>query len=136
MDDDSGRKKRHTLKRIVTTTPGGLVLDQSLPVRGRRHDMRVFEEHVATGSPGASLWTSVVHLRVTCDADSGFTGTDRLPLPATTRVTPRPSLAALVSGTQFRGGFFSRASRATGQSAVGRGARGVPSHSPRGARRR
>lgn len=86
-DDYSGRKKRHTLKQIVTTTPGGLILDQSPAVGGRTHDMRAFREHVATGCPGASLWSSVERLRVTCYADSGFSGIEKLSLPATTRVT-------------------------------------------------
>lgn len=86
-DDYSGRKKRHTLKQIVTTTPGGLILDQSPAVGGRTHDMRAFREHVATGCPGASLWSSVERLRVTCYADSGFSGIETLSLPATTRVT-------------------------------------------------
>ena len=87
MDDYSGRKKRHTLKQIVTTTPGGLILDQSPAVGGRTHDMRAFKEHVAAGSPGASLWSAVERLRVTCYADSGFSGIEKLSLPATTRVT-------------------------------------------------
>jgi len=86
-DDYSGRKKRHTLKQILTTTPGGLILDQSPAVGGRTHDMRAFKEHVATGCPGASLWASVERLRVTCYADSGFSGIEKLSLPATTRVT-------------------------------------------------
>lgn len=86
-DDYSGRRKRHTLKQIVTTTPGGLILDQSPAVGGRTHDVRAFREHVATGCPGASLWASVEHLRVTCYADSGFSGIEKLSLPATTRVT-------------------------------------------------
>jgi hypothetical protein len=86
-DDYSGRKKRHTLKQILTTTPGGLILDQSPPVGGRTHDMRAFKEHIATGCPGAALWASVERLRVTCYADSGFTGIDKLSLPATTRIT-------------------------------------------------
>ncbi len=86
-DDYSGRKKRHTLKQIVTTTPGGLILDQSPSVGGRTHDMRAFREHVASGCPGAWLWASIEHLRVTCYGDSGFSGMDALSLPATTRVT-------------------------------------------------
>lgn len=85
-DDYSGRKKRHTLKQIVTTTPGGLILDQSPAVGGRTHDMRAFREHVATGCPGASLWSALERLRVTCYADSGFSGIEKLSLPATTRV--------------------------------------------------
>lgn len=86
-DDYSGRRKRHTLKQIVTTTPGGLILDQSPAVGGRTHDVRAFREHIATGCPGASLWESVERLRVTCYADSGFSGIETLSLPATTRVT-------------------------------------------------
>lgn len=85
-DDYSGRKKRHMLKQIVTTTPGGLILDQSPPVGGRTHDFRAFKEHVASGCAGASLWSALEHLRVTCYADSGFWGLDKLSLPATTRV--------------------------------------------------
>ena len=85
-DDYSGRKKRHTLKQIVTATPGGLILDQSPSVGGRTHDFRAFREHVATGSTGASLWSAVERLRVVCYADSGFSGIETLSLPATTRV--------------------------------------------------
>ena len=88
-DDYSGRKKRHTLKQIVTTTPGGLILDQSPAVGGRTHDMRAFREHVATGCPGASLWSALERLRVTCYGDSGFSGIEKLSLPATTRVVAR-----------------------------------------------
>ena len=49
--------------------------------------MRAVREHVATGCPGASLWASVERLRVVCYADSGFSGIEKLSLPATTRVT-------------------------------------------------
>ncbi len=41
---------------------------------------------MASGSPGASLWSAFERLRVVCYADSGFSGIETLSLPATTRV--------------------------------------------------
>jgi hypothetical protein len=88
-DHYSGKKKRHTLKQILTTTPGGLILDQSRAVGGRCHDFRAFKEHVAEGAPGAALVASFERLRVVCTTDSGFTGIEKLSLPCTTRVVAR-----------------------------------------------
>lgn len=85
-DHYSGKKKRHTLKQIVTATPGGLILDQSRAVGGQCHDFRAFKEHVAAGAPGAAVWASFAQLRVVCTTDSGFSGIDKLALPVTTRV--------------------------------------------------
>jgi hypothetical protein len=85
-DDYSGKKKRHTLKQVVTATPSGLILDQSPAVGGRCHDFRAFKEHVAEGAPGAAVMASFAWLRVTCTTDSGFSGIERLSLPVTTRV--------------------------------------------------
>ena len=45
--DYSGKKKRHTLKQILITTVGGLILDQSPAVGGRCHDFKAFKDHLA-----------------------------------------------------------------------------------------
>jgi hypothetical protein len=108
----SGKKKRHTLKQIITATPSGLILDQSPAVGGRCHDFRAFKEHVAGGDlaggglsgdgpseggpvgggaagGGAALMQAFAGLRVVCTVDSGFTGIEKLALPITTRVVER-----------------------------------------------
>src|SRR5215210_297888 len=45
--DYSGKKKRHTLKQIVTATPVGIIVDQSPSVGGRTHDFRAFKDDQA-----------------------------------------------------------------------------------------
>lgn len=87
--DYSGKKKRHTLKQIVTATSKGLILDQSPSVGGRCHDFRAFKAHVADGAPGAAMLESFRGLRVVATTDSGFTGIDKLSLPIPTRVVER-----------------------------------------------
>jgi len=41
----SGRRKRTTKKRQLTTTASGLIVDQSPAVPGRQHDFALFKEH-------------------------------------------------------------------------------------------
>lgn len=88
-DDYSGKKKRHTLKQIITGAPVGLILDQSPSVGGRTHDFAAFKTHVGEGSAGASVFDALAHLRVEVITDSGFTGIDTLSLPCTTRLVER-----------------------------------------------
>jgi len=88
-DDYSGKKKRHTLKQIITATSKGIILDQSPSVGGRSHDFRAFKAHVADGAPGAAMLEQFRALRVVVTTDSGFTGIDKLSLPITTRVVQR-----------------------------------------------
>ena len=93
--DYSGKKRRHTLKQIVTATSKGLILDQSPSVGGRCHDFRAFKAHVAqgwfdgAGVEGTAMFEQLRALRVIATTDSGFTGIDKLSLPMITRVVER-----------------------------------------------
>jgi hypothetical protein len=93
--DYSGKKKRHTLKQIVTTTPKGIILDQSPAVGGRMHDFKAFKAHLGPGwlggatDPGSAAHEQLRSLRVVATTDSGFTGIDKLSLPMNTRVIER-----------------------------------------------
>jgi hypothetical protein len=86
-NDYSGKKKRHTLKQIITTTPSGIILDQSPSRGGRCHDFRAFKEHVADA--GGVFFDQLGALRVVAYADSGFTGIEHLSLPVSTRLLRR-----------------------------------------------
>jgi len=95
--DYSGKKKRHTLKQIVTTTPKGIILDQSPAVGGRTHDFKAFKAHLepdegwlgGAAHPGTAAHEQLRALRIVATTDSGFTGIDKLSLPMETRVTER-----------------------------------------------
>lgn len=87
--DYSGKKKRHTLKQIITTTSKGIILDQSPPVGGRCHDFLAFKAHVADQAAGRAMLEQFGALRVVATTDSGFTGIDKLSLPISTRVVER-----------------------------------------------
>ena len=93
--DYSGKKRRHTLKQIVTATSKGLILDQSPSVGGRCHDFRAFKAHVAedwfdgAGVEGTAMFDRLRALRVVATTDSGFTGIDKLSLPISMRVVER-----------------------------------------------
>jgi len=87
--DYSGKKKRHTLKQIITATSKGIILDQSPSVGGRTHDFRAFKAHVADGAAGRAMLEQFGALRVVATTDSGFTGIDKLSLPCSTRVVER-----------------------------------------------
>ena len=88
-DDYSGKKRRHTLKQIITATSKGIILDQSPSVGGRCHDFRAFKAHVADGAAGSAVLEQFRALRVVATTDSGFTGIDKLSLPISTRVVER-----------------------------------------------
>lgn len=93
--DYSGKKRRHTLKQIVTATAKGIILDQSRAVGGRTHDFAAFKEHVdgqwlgGAARPGTAAHKQLRTLRVVATADSGFTGIDKLSLPMDTRLVER-----------------------------------------------
>lgn len=87
--DYSGKKKRHTLKQIITATSKGIILDQSPSVGGRCHDFRAFKAHVADGAAGSVLLEQFRSLRVVATTDSGFTGIEKLSLPISTRLVER-----------------------------------------------
>ena len=87
--DYSGKKKRHTLKQIITATSKGIILDQSPSVGGRCHDFRAFKAHVADGAAGAAMLEQLGALRVVATTDSGFTGIEKLSLPISTRLVQR-----------------------------------------------
>src|SRR5690606_30512355 len=72
--DYSGRKKRHTLKRIVISSSKGIILQQSRSQGGRSHDLRVLQEHQAL-SP---LLGEACYSNSTLYADSGFQGIESL----------------------------------------------------------
>jgi len=78
----SGKKKRHTLKQVVVATPTGLILEQSPPVDGRRHDFEVLKAH-----PPDLLRRD--DLRVTAYGDSGFQGAAKLGHAAEYRLIAR-----------------------------------------------
>jgi hypothetical protein len=88
-DDYSGKKKRHTLKQIITATSKGIILDQSPSVGGRCHDFQAFKAHVADGAAGRAMLEQFRALRVVVTTDSGFTGIDKLSLPCATRIVER-----------------------------------------------
>ena len=80
--DYSGKKKRHTRKQIVISTPSGIIVDQSPAVGGRPHDFKVFkDDHAAR-----SICREFTDYRVTLYGDSGFDGMSALGLPVTVRL--------------------------------------------------
>ena len=83
--DYSGKKKRHTLKQIVISTPSGIIVDQSPSVGGRPHDFKVFkDEHAARG-----IANEFTDYRVTLYGDSGFDGMKDVGLPLEVRLNEK-----------------------------------------------
>ncbi len=76
-DDYSGKKKRHTRKQIITTTPSGIIIDQSPSTGGRTHDFALFKRDQAERSP----YNRFEGFRVTGYVDGGFQGIKDLNLP-------------------------------------------------------
>lgn len=76
-DDYSGKKKRHTRKQIITTTPSGIIVDQSPSEGGRTHDFALFKKDQAERTP----YTRFERFRVTGYVDGGFQGIKDLDLP-------------------------------------------------------
>jgi DDE superfamily endonuclease len=83
--DYSGKKKRHTLKQIVISTPSGIIVDQSPAVGGRAHDFKVFKDDHAE----RALCTEFTDYRVTLYGDSGFDGMSALGLPVEVRLNEK-----------------------------------------------
>jgi hypothetical protein len=83
--DYSGKKKRHTRKQIVISTPSGIIIDQSPSVGGRPHDFKVFkDDHAAR-----SICSEFKDYRVTMYGDSGFDGMSALGLPLEVRLNEK-----------------------------------------------
>jgi hypothetical protein len=83
--DYSGKKKRHTLKQIVISTPSGIIVDQSPSVGGRQHDFKVFtDDHAAR-----ALCSEFTDYRVTMYGDSGFDGMAKMKLPIEVRLNEK-----------------------------------------------
>ncbi len=83
--DYSGKKKRHTLKQIVISTPSGIIVDQSPSVGGRPHDFKVFtDDHAAR-----ALCSEFTDYRVTMYGDSGFDGMAKMKLPIEVRLNEK-----------------------------------------------
>src|SRR5215210_2738471 len=83
--DYSGKKKRHTLKQIVISTPSGIIVDQSPSTGGRPHDFKVFkDDHAAR-----SICAQFKDYRVTLYGDSGFDGMSAQGLPVEVRLNEK-----------------------------------------------
>ena len=84
-DDYSGKKKRHTRKQLLTSTPNGIIVDQSPSVGGRTHDFQAFkDDHQQRG-----ILNEFRGVRATLDGDSGFQGMQKMGLPAEVRLQER-----------------------------------------------
>ncbi len=83
--DYSGKKKRHTLKQIVISTPSCIIVDQSPSTGGRPHDFKVFkDDHAAR-----SICSEFKDYRVTLYGDSGFDGMTKMKLPLEVRLNEK-----------------------------------------------
>jgi hypothetical protein len=83
--DYSGKKKRHTRKQIVISTPSGIIVDQSPSTGGRPHDFKVFKDDHAV----RAVCHEFTDYRVTMYGDSGFDGMSRMGLPLTVRLNEK-----------------------------------------------
>lgn len=77
----SGRKKRHTNKQVIITTPGGLILHQSPRAGGRTHDSTLFR----SDSKATAMLCGFGAVRLSGYFDSGFHQLDRLGLAISIR---------------------------------------------------
>lgn len=83
--DYSGKKKRHTRKQLVISTPSGIIVDQSPAIGGRPHDFKVFkDDHAAR-----SVCEEFKDYRVTLYGDSGFDGMSAMGLPVEVRLNEK-----------------------------------------------
>lgn len=83
--DYSGKKKRHTRKQLITTTPTGIIIDQSPGVGGRTHDFQAFkDDHTQRG-----ILNEFAEVRATFYGDSGFQGMQKMDLPVEVRLQER-----------------------------------------------
>ena len=83
--DYSGKKKRHTLKQIVTATPIGIVIDQSRSVGGRTHDFKAFKDDDSV----RGVLKEFASIRASLYGDSGFQGMAEMGLPVEVRLIER-----------------------------------------------
>lgn len=84
-DDYSGKKKRHTLKQLLITTPNRIIVDQSPSCGGRKHDFQAFKDDQAKRQP---LVPFKEH-RVSLYGDSGFQGMQEMDLGVDVRLINR-----------------------------------------------
>jgi hypothetical protein len=83
--DYSGKKKRHTRKQVVTSTPSGIIVDQSPSVGGRTHDFQAFkDDYKARG-----VLKEFGSIRASLYGDSGFQGMGEMGLPVEVRLIQR-----------------------------------------------
>lgn len=75
----SGKKKRHTLKQLITTTGKGLIVDLSPAFAGSTHDYQYFKSYHSTITKGWDEFNSVAYV------DSGFQGQSDLDIPIEVR---------------------------------------------------
>ena len=83
--DYSKRKKRHTLKQIVISTPTGIIIDQSPSVGGRIHDFKAFKDD----HQERSVLNEFKDYRVSLYGDSGFDGMTKMGLPLEVRLNEK-----------------------------------------------
>jgi hypothetical protein len=83
--DYSKRKKRHTLKQNVISTPSGIIVDQSPSVGGRTHDFKLFKDDQAR----RAVCQEFKDYRVTLYGDTGFDGISQLNLPVEVRLNEK-----------------------------------------------
>jgi DDE superfamily endonuclease len=83
--DYSGKKKRHTLKQIISATPTGIIVDQSPNCGGRTHDFQAFKDDYAK----RGVCKEFKDFRVTVYGDSGFQGLADCDIPAEVRLIER-----------------------------------------------
>src|SRR5215210_3996356 len=74
--DYSGKKKRHTRKQLLISTPNGIIVDQSPSCGGRTHDFQAFKEDTASREPCKEFQEH----RVSLYGDSGFQGMQEMDL--------------------------------------------------------
>jgi hypothetical protein len=84
-DDYSGKKRRHTLKQILSSTPNGIIVDQSPSCGGRKHDFQVFKEDQGKRRP----FEDFKEHRVSLYGDSGFQGMQEMDLGVEVRLIKR-----------------------------------------------
>jgi hypothetical protein len=84
-NDYSGKKKRHTRKQLLTSTPAGIIVDQSPSVGGRRHDFQALkDDHAQRG-----VLNEFADVHASLYGDSGFQGMAEMGLPLEVRLIER-----------------------------------------------
>jgi len=83
--DYSGKKKRHTLKQLITSTPNGIIIDQSPSRGGRVHDFQAFKED----HKQRAIFNDFNDYYVRVYGDSGFQGMQDMKLPVEVRLIQR-----------------------------------------------